>query len=235
TRFNGMDLLWAEHLEDTDDSDWALLGKLRYGAPKEGMTAPIRRVTISGVPKMVIERLPSPDDIAIPSDLRVRVDEHLKQIVSDADPVQSVRVKVSLNEDSRSYRVHLVGRNEELLEELEYETIEEVVGLLRSPMTRCGYYQTEDGRQYSWNPLKDVSYDDEVETTNGLLSLTFLRPRVENERFLNGTYVLPKTAREVIDSALGELVVMLATPDLVLYRKGEKRCWNWSQVTRVRS
>ncbi len=92
-------------------------------------------------------------------------------------------------------------------------------------MTRGGYYQAEEGGQYSWNPLKDVLYD-AVETTNGWLSLTFLRPRVENERFLKGMYVLLRTAREVIESELGEVVVMLATPDLIQYRKGEKRCWN---------
>ncbi len=92
-------------------------------------------------------------------------------------------------------------------------------------MTRGGYYHAEDGGQYSWNPLKDVSYD-KVETTNGRLSLTFLRPRVENERFLKGMYVLLRTAREVIESELGEKVDMVATPDLVLYRRGEKRCWN---------
>ena len=226
TRFDEMDLLWVKHQEDTDDSDWSLLGKIRYRAPKEGMTVPIRGVTISGVPKKVIERLILPDDAAIPSDLRVRVDECLKQIVSDADPVQSVHVKVSLNEESGSYLIHLVGRNEELLEELEYETTEEVIGLLRSPLTRADYYQAEDSRLYSWNPLKDVSYDDKVEIKSGRLSLTFLRPRVENERFLDGTYVLPRTAREVIESELGEEVVMVAIPDLVKYRKGWKRCWN---------
>ncbi len=226
TRFDGMDLLWAKHLEEIDDSDWALLGKIRYRAPKEGISAPIRGVTISGVPKKVIERIPFPDDTAIPSDLRVRVDESLKQIVSDADPVQSVRINVTINEESGSYLINLVGQNEELLEELEYETTDEVIGFLRSPMTRGDYYQAEDGRLYSWNPLKDVSYDDEVETTNGLLSLTFLRPRVENELFLNGTYVLPRTAQEVIESELGEEVVMVATPDLARYRKGWKRCWN---------
>ncbi len=92
-------------------------------------------------------------------------------------------------------------------------------------MTKRGYYQAEEGGQYSWNPLKDVSYE-EVEITNGRLSLTFLRPRVENARFLNGMYVLPRTAREVIESELGEEVVMVATPDLIRYRKGWKRCWN---------
>ncbi|MHA2023114.1 MAG: hypothetical protein ACTSWQ_05580 [Candidatus Thorarchaeota archaeon] len=112
------------------------------------------------------------------------------------------------------------------MKELEFETTEEVIGFLRSPITRSDHYQAEDGRQYSWNPLKDISYDDEVETTSGWLSLTFLRPRVENERFLNGTYVLPRTAREVIESELGEKIDMLATPDLDLYRKDVKRCWN---------
>ncbi len=226
TRFDGMDLLWVKNLEEIDGLQWNLLGKIRYRAPKEGMTAPIRGITISGVPKKVIGRLPFPDDAAIPSDLSVRVDECLKQIVSDAEPVQSVSVNVSINEESGSYLIHLVGRNEELLEELEFETTEAVIGFLRSPMTRGDYYQTEDGRLYSWNPLNDVYYDDEVETTNGLLSMTFLRPRVDNERFLNGTYVLPRTAREVIESELGEEVVMVATPDLVRYRKGWKRCWN---------
>ncbi|MHA1390590.1 MAG: hypothetical protein ACTSR9_19430 [Candidatus Thorarchaeota archaeon] len=109
---------------------------IRYRAPKEGMTVPIRGVTISGVPKRVIERLPSPDDIAISSDLRVRVDECLKQIVSDTDSVQSVHVRVSLNEESGSYLVHLMGQNEELLEELEFETTEEVIGFLRCPKRR---------------------------------------------------------------------------------------------------
>jgi len=226
TRFDRMDLLWVKHLENTDDADWSLLGKIRYRAPKEGTSAPIRGVTISGVPKKVIERLVSPDDIEIPSGLRVRVDECLKQIVNDADPVQSVHVKVSLNEDSGSYLVHLMGLNEQLLQELEYETTEEVIGLLRSPLTRDSGYQAEDGQLYSWNPMKDVSYDDEVEIANGRLSLTFLRPRVENKQFLDGTYVLPRTAREVIESELGEEVVMVATPDLVRYRKGWKRCWN---------
>ncbi|MHA1423954.1 MAG: hypothetical protein ACTSUZ_10300 [Candidatus Thorarchaeota archaeon] len=226
TRFDEMDLLWVKHLEDTDDSDWALLGKIRYRAPKDGRSAPIRGVTISGVPKKIIERLISPDDVAIPSDLRVRVDECLKQIVSDADSVQSVHVKVSLNEESGSYLVHLVGLNEELLEELEYETTEEVISFLRSPLTRGGYYQAESGQLYSWNPMKNVLYDDEVEIKSGRLSLTFLRPRVENERFLDGTYVLPRTAKEVIESELGEKVDMVATPDLVKYRKGWKRCWN---------
>ncbi len=189
------------------------------------MTAPIRGVIISGVPKKVIEIIPLPDDAVIPSDLKVRVDECLKQIVGDAEQVQSVSVKVSLNEESGLYLIHLMGQNEELLEELEYGTTEEVIGVLRSPMTRGDYYQAEDGRLYSWDPLKDISYE-EVETTNGRLSLTFLRPRVENEGFLNGTYVLPRTAREVIESELGEEVVMVATPDRVRYRKGWKRCWN---------
>lgn len=145
------------------------------------------------------------------------MDECLNQIVSDADSVQSVHVKVSLNEESGSYQ---------LLQELEYETTEEVIGLLRSPLIRGGYYRAEDGQLYSWNPMKDVSYDDEVEIKSGRLSLSFLRPRVENERFLDGTYVLPRTAREVIESELGEEVVMVATPDLVRYGKGWKRCWN---------
>ncbi|MHA1929183.1 MAG: hypothetical protein ACTSV2_11475, partial [Candidatus Thorarchaeota archaeon] len=226
TRFDGMDLLWAKHLEEINGLQWALLGKIRYRAPKEGMIAPIRGVTISGVPKKIIERVPLLDDITIPTDLRVRVDAGLKQIASDADSVQSVRVKVSINEESGSYLIHLMGRNDQLLEELEYETTEEVIALLRSQMTKGDYYQAEDGRLYSWNPLKDVSYDDEVETKSGRLSLTFLRPRVENERFLNGTYVLPRTAREVIESEFGEKVDMVATPDLVKYRKGWKRCWN---------
>jgi hypothetical protein len=226
TRFDGMDLLWVKPLEEIDGRQWNLLGKLRYTAPKEGRIAPIRGVTISGVPKKVIERLPLHDNSAMPLDLRIRVDESLKQIASAADLVQSVHVNVTINEKSGSYLIHLMGRNEQLLEELEYESTEEVIGFLRNPTTRSDYYQAEDGRQYSWNPLKDISYDDDVETTNGLLCLTFLRPRVENERFLNGTYVLPRTAREVIESELGEEVVMLATPDLDQYRKGVKRCWN---------
>jgi len=225
TRFDGMGLLWVKHLEDTDDSDWALIGKIRYRAPKDGMSAPIRGVTMSGVPKKVIERLPLPDDEVIPSDLRERVDKCLRQIVGDVGSVQSVHINVTINEESGSYLVQLMGQNEELMEELEYGTTEEVIGVLRSPMTKRGYYQAEDGGQYSWNPLKDVSYD-EVEIANGRLSLTFLRPRVENTRFLNGMYVLPRTAREVIESELGEGVVMVVTPDLVRYKKGAKQCWN---------
>jgi len=225
TRFDGMDHLWVKHLEDTDDSDWTLIGKIRYRAPKDGMSAPIRGVTVSGVPKKVIERLPLPDDDVIPSDLRERVDKCLRQIVGDVGSVQSVHVNVTINEESGSYLVQLMGPNEELMEEPEYGTTEEVIGVLRSPMTKRGYYQAEDGGQYSWNPLKDVSYE-EVEITNGRLSLTFLRPRVENTRFLNGMYVLPRTAREVIESELGEEVVMVATPDLVRYKKDWKRCWS---------
>jgi hypothetical protein len=48
---------------------------------------------------------------------------------------------------------------------------------------------------------------------------------VENTRFLNGTYVLPRTAQEVIESELSEMVVMEAIPDLDKYGKGWKRCW----------
>ena len=208
-----------------DESRWALLGKLRYRASKKGRTAPIRGVTISRVPKKVIERIPLPDDAVIPSDLRVRVDNILRQIVRDADFVQSVSVRVTINEESGSYLIHLTGRDEELLEELECESTEEVIGLLRSPITKSDYYQTEDGQQYSWDPLKNISYE-EVDIKSGRLSLTFLRPRVENNRFLDGTYVLPRTAREVIESELGEKVTMLARPNLVRYRKGLNQCWN---------
>ena len=49
---------------------------------------------------------------------------------------------------------------------------------------------------------------------------------MENERFLNGTYVLPKTLKEVIESELGEEVLMVAAPDLIRYHKGLKQCWN---------
>ncbi|MGY5858178.1 MAG: hypothetical protein RTU63_02315 [Candidatus Thorarchaeota archaeon] len=225
TRFDGMDILWVKNLEEMDGSQWSLFGNLSYRAPKEGLTAPIRGVSISGVPKKVIERIPLPDGVAIPSDLGVRVNETLRQIVRDADLAQSVCIKVTINEESGSYLIHLVGRNEEILEELEYETTEEVIGLLRSPITKSNYYQTESGQRYSWDPLKDISYE-EVDTKSGWMSLTFLRPRVEQVQFLNGTYVLPRTAREVIESELGEKITMLATPDLDRYKRGLKRCWN---------
>jgi hypothetical protein len=75
TRFDEMDLLWEKHLEENDEVQWNLLGKLRYRALKDGKIVPIRGVTISGVPKKVIENLVTPDYVPIPSDFRERVDE----------------------------------------------------------------------------------------------------------------------------------------------------------------
>ena len=233
TRFEGMELLWVRYLEEFDDTEWALLGKIRYRPPKEGMIAPIRGVTISGVASKIIGSLTEPTDVDISSDLREQVDGTLKQIVDDADSIQSVSVNVSINEETESYLIHLIGTEGGLLEEIEYETTEEVIGLLRSPITWGEYLQTGDGRLYSWNPMKDISYE-EIDTKNGPVSLTFLRPPVENGRFLNGTYTLPKTAKDVLDTSLGDEVLMVASPDLVRYEKNWKRCWNvWFMKTDV--
>ncbi|MHA2177179.1 MAG: hypothetical protein ACXAAK_02410 [Candidatus Thorarchaeota archaeon] len=225
TRFEEMDLLWTKFHEDYDERVWDLRGKIVYRPPKEGMSAPIRSVTISGVPKKVIERLTEPD-VDIPEDLGERVKDTLGQIVSDAAQVQSVDVRVSMNEEDQTYLIHLVEGDDNLLEVLEFEATEEVVGLLRSPLTKGGeYYKSPDGVLYSWNPRTDITYK-EIETEDGPLSLTFLRPLVERYQFLNGTYVLPRTAKEVLETSVGEEVPVVASPDLDRYKKGQKRCWN---------
>jgi hypothetical protein len=59
-----------------------------------------------------------------------------------------------------------MGQNEEIIEEFEFKTTEGLIEVLQSLMGKRGYYQTEDGVQYSWNPLEDISYH-EVELTTG--------------------------------------------------------------------
>jgi len=130
-----------------------------------------------------------------------------------------------LNKEDQMYLIHLVGGDDDILEKLEYETTDEVIGLLRNPFTQGEYYQSAEGGLYTWEPRTDISYE-QIDTENGPLSLTFLRPRVENVRFLNGTYVLPKTAKEVLATNLGEEIPIVASPDLDRYKKEWKRCWN---------
>ena len=56
----------------------------------------------------------------------------------------------------------------------------------------------------------------------------------ENDRIANGKYVLPKSAKVVLETELGEELLMLAKPDLKRYKKEWKKCWNvWFITKRI--
>ncbi len=231
TRYEDMDLLWREPLEDDVEKNWKLIGNLKYTSPKEGRTYPIRGVTIRGVPATVIEKIDYPTEVEIPENLEERVDAVLQEIAEE--DVTSVRVEVSVNEDTESYQIRLIDGREKVAELLEYESTEEVIGLLRSPLTRGEYYQSDEGVLYSWNPKVDILYT-EIDVKSGHLSLSFLKPLIENDRFANGMYMLPKSAKELLETELSEEILMLAKPDLERYKKKWKKCWKvWFIMKRI--
>ncbi|MDF1538585.1 MAG: hypothetical protein P1Q69_06755 [Candidatus Thorarchaeota archaeon] len=93
------------------------------------------------------------------------------------------------------------------------------------------YFESDAGVLYSWNPKADISYE-EIEVKSGPLSP--LRPIVENDRILNGKYILPKSADEVLDTELGEDLLMVATPNMHGYKEGWKKCWKiWFIIGRI--
>jgi len=61
-----------------------------------------------------------------------------------------------------------------------------------------------------------------------------LKPLIENDRFANGMYMLPKSAKELLETELGEEIFMLAKPDLERYKKKWKKCWRvWFIMKRI--
>ena len=56
-----------------------------------------------------------------------------------------MKVKVSIDEKTKRYLVSLQDENGDLLEILDFEMTDEVIGFLRTPISKGEYYQTADG------------------------------------------------------------------------------------------
>ena len=81
--------------------------------------------------------------------------------------------------------------------------------------------------------MTDISYE-EIETSTGVISSSFLCPLVHDISFLNEKYVLPKTAKDAFATRLGNEVLLVASPDLERYRMDWKKCWSvWFLNTEV--
>jgi hypothetical protein len=223
TKFEDDDLLWGRALADEDDEEWNLIGSFTFTTPKVGRDYPLRGVTIRGVPEKTIRNLHYPNDSVIPEGLEKRVNDVLLRI--SEEEAKSMTLRVSLDDEAEKYHVHMIDESGKTLEIVEFESTKAVIEMLRRPLSSGEYFRSTDGILYSWNPMANVIYD-EVKVKSGLLSLSFLRPLVENPRIFDGMYVVPKGAKEVLETELGEEVLMLARPDMERYRKGWKKCWN---------
>ena len=224
TRVEGMNLLWAESLDSEAEDEWNLIGNLRYGLPKKGQVGPIRWFRISGVPYRVIARLAIPEGVTEAVDPEKRVDSALKEIVELGDRTEAVKVEVSVDEKKATYLVRLISNNGEPLETLEIDGTEDLRRFLRGPVLS----HEDDGlvgdTNYTWDPRTDIIYTD-TETERGPLSTSFLKPLVHRRSFLGGRLRLPETARDVLNTEIGGEVLMVTSPEMERYTKGQKRCW----------
>jgi hypothetical protein len=224
TRVEDMNLLWAKSLDPEAEDEWNLIGNLRYGPPKKGQVGPIRWFRISGVPYKVIARLAIPEGVTEAVDPEKRVDSALKEIVEFGGRTEAVRVEVSVDEDKATYLVRLIRYNGEPLETFEIDDTEDLRLFLRKPILSHEDERLVGETKYTWDPRTDIIYTD-TETRSGPLSTSFLKPLVHRRSFLREQLRCPKTAQDVLNTELGDEILIVAYPDMEKYERGQKRCW----------
>ncbi|MHA2023556.1 MAG: hypothetical protein ACTSWQ_07830 [Candidatus Thorarchaeota archaeon] len=225
TRFEDNDIIWCENPSSDDEREWNALGIFKYKVSRERRIAPIKEFTFWKIPYKIIRRITPLEGITFPEYIKESVDDTLRLIVDSSKKVTSVKVSVSIDEKKERYIVTLKDGMDGVIESLEFERTDEVIGFLRNPILTGGYYHTEDGVMYSWDVVTDITYC-KIETENGEVHISFLSPLVQDSSFLNGKYILPKTAKDVLETELGKDVLIVAIPDMERYRKNWDKCWS---------
>jgi hypothetical protein len=231
-----MELLLRQQIEDDDTIQWDYSYQIKYGLPSGNRSFPIKWFNFKGIPRSIWPLLGKPE-VRIPNDLMVHVDRTLQEINEFESEVMGVKVEVSLNEKKQSYEIRLVDKPGQI-RGLEYEifffnTTQELVEFLRMPFQTKQFFETQNGFKYSWDPRRDVFYV-EAYVKSDVLSTSFLKPLVNRRSFLKGKYKVPENAVEVLNSVVGEELLLVAYPDIEKYRQKQKHCWNiWLIINHV--
>ncbi len=231
TRFEDMDLFWVRVDEVEDDRDWQLVGSFKYLAPKKERLYPIRKFSFYKVPYKVIRQVPELDVLSLSEGVEERVDDVPRQVIDDANAFVPVILEVSLDVEDAKYLVHLLDDHGEVIEYLKFEETDDVIGFIGMPLSAGTYYRSKDGTQYSWEVRTDITYC-VVETTKGDVDLSFLIPLVHNGLFLSGKYIVPRTAKDLLETEMGEDLLLMAVPDMKRYRNDWEKCWSVLAVNR---
>jgi hypothetical protein len=222
TRFEGKDYLWTIAHED-DERTWVLYGEIKCDSTAVDGVSLLQRLTVQQVSEEVVRRLDEPRDVLIPKDLESWTEGALQKVIEMGEVMEHATLTVGLAEASEEYVVEVSDSGGRVFDRRTFSPTEELITFLRLP-SKGEIPQAPDGRSYSWHLARDIIYGTDTVRT-GRISMSFLRPVVENSRFLGGKYRIPRTAKDVLGTQLGPEVIMVAHPDLTLYRRKQKRCW----------
>jgi hypothetical protein len=230
TRAKGTDVLWkVQRDEDSKICGWWSEGVFSFGPPPEGKSAPVRWYRLSSIPRTVREVLKEPGLDVDEMELRRRAEDALRGLEDISKGVQHVICRVLLDPHKETYVIQFCEVDEQvdsvtIHDSVELEGTTDVIQTLRYPLVNGVPYRGE----LWWDPKRDIEYL-EVTSESGLIDLSFLAPFVYRSRrwseFLKGID-LPRTARDVLKTTLGETITLVADPDVDRYKGPMSRVWN---------
>ncbi len=220
------EILWKAKVdEDGTIVKWWAEGIFDYGPPPEGRSSPIRWFSF----KRIDETSVQPDVELDVEKIELNAANSLMELENINDGVIQVMCKVTLDVTKNAYQIQLfegdeIPKETQPITTLQFENTFEVIQTLRYPIDKGLPYVGK----YWWDPRYSVEFA-EVETDSGKLSLTFLKPFMYRQRrgskFLSNL-PLPWTAKELLDTVVGEPITLVADPDLTRIKKPKSRLWN---------
>ncbi|MBD3405671.1 MAG: hypothetical protein GF411_06015 [Candidatus Lokiarchaeota archaeon] len=222
-------VLWRPQQDGDTIESWWPVGIFEYGRPTHGETAPIRWVRYKRIPSALVSNLSPPEINLHENAFQHIVRKTLSSLSSLTEGVIHVRCRVTLDDVTSSYMVQFFrvtgGDSDKTpLQTLHYLNTLDVIQTLRSPQTTGHPFEN----RYWWVLDTDVSYE-EVTTTHGPVSLTFLSPFTYRNRQASpylSRYTLPLTAEDLLRMSHGPSITLVADPDLSRWKHPHSRCWN---------
>ena len=230
TRTKGVDVLWkVQRDEDSRISGWWPEGVFTFGPPPDGKNAPVRWYRLDSIPMTVREILKEPGLDIDKENLRLRAEDALRRLEDISKGVQHVVCRVLLDTIKETYVVQFCEADEQfdrmtIHDSVELEGTMDVIQTLRYPLVSGTPYRGE----FWWDPKRDVEFL-KVGTESGVVDMSFLAPFVY--RNMRGSELLkgldlPRTARDVLKTTLGERITLVADPDMNRYKGPMSRVWN---------
>jgi hypothetical protein len=222
TSMESRHVLW---MREEEDSTWLFLGVMDYGSPPSGQRLPVRWLRISH-PEVQTQGILQRPAIAIDSDeTSSEIEEILREAASWTGEIADVDCLVTVDEKERVFAVLFERKSDgRRIASRTTNRTDELLHLLRYPLTEGGFPEAEDGTLMRWNYLSDVRYDDVFlkGKTREWLSLSLLKPLVHSPRFLSGCYPVPETCEGLLRTRLGDDITLVVDIDEKNRQAGSK-------------
>lgn len=221
------DILWTPRMDDDEIVDWWAEGVLEYSQPQKGRNTPMRWFRLSRIPDSLRTRLVQPE-VNIPDELEYAVKHTLEQLEGFSENIREVECKVAIDTSKEVYVIQFFDpKNKSKVPEpvciLEIRNISDLIQTLRYPRVIGTPFRGE----YWWNPEVDINYT-QIESESGSINMTFLKPFIYRNRkgsaFLR-TITLPRTAKDVMRTELGDSITLVADPNLKMMKHPFTKYW----------